>query len=52
MSIKMAELMKKTGETRSTLLYYVKEGLLDEPQKPKANVHLYSDVQALVNMRN
>mgnify|MGYP002713129602 CR=1 FL=1 len=43
MSIKMAELMKRTGETKSTLLYYVKEGLLQEPSKPKPNVHLYSD---------
>lgn len=43
MSVKMAELMNKTGETRSTLLYYVKEGLLKEPSKPKPNVHLYSD---------
>jgi len=43
MSIKMAELMKSTGETRSTLLFYVKEGLLQEPSKPKPNVHLYAD---------
>lgn len=43
MSIKMASLMNETGETRSTLLFYVKEGLLEEPSKPKPNVHLYSD---------
>ncbi|MDF1880391.1 MerR family transcriptional regulator [Sulfurimonas sp. MAG313] len=43
MSIKMASLMKETGETRSTLLFYVKEGLLEEPSKPKPNVHLYTD---------
>jgi len=43
MSIKMATLMNETGETRSTLLYYVKEGLLQEPSKPKPNVHLYAD---------
>jgi DNA-binding transcriptional MerR regulator len=43
MAIKMAQLMKETGETRSTLLYYVKEGLLQEPSKPKPNVHLYAD---------
>jgi DNA-binding transcriptional MerR regulator len=43
MSIKMATLMNSTGETRSTLLFYVKEGLLKEPQKPKPNVHLYED---------
>jgi len=43
MSIKMASLMRETGETRSTLLFYVKEGLLEEPSKPKPNVHLYDD---------
>ncbi|PHR57341.1 MAG: MerR family transcriptional regulator [Arcobacter sp.] len=43
MSIKMATLMSETGETRSTLLFYVKEGLLEEPSKPKPNVHLYTD---------
>lgn len=43
MSIKMAQLMKETGETRSTLLFYVKEGLLAEPMKPKPNVHIYAD---------
>lgn len=43
MSIKMASLMNETGETRSTLLFYVKEGLLEEPSKPKPNVHLYTD---------
>ncbi len=43
MPIKMAQLMKETGETRSTLLFYVKEGLLQEPSKPKPNVHLYAD---------
>jgi DNA-binding transcriptional MerR regulator len=32
-----------TGETRSTLLFYVKEGLLQEPSKHKPNVHLYAD---------
>ena len=39
----MAGLMKETGETRATLLFYVKEGLLQEPIKPKPNVHLYAD---------
>ncbi len=43
MAIKMAELMQGTGETRSTLLFYVKEGLLQEPSKPKPNLHLYAD---------
>ena len=33
--------MLQTGESKSTILYYVKEGLLPEPSKPKPNVHLY-----------
>jgi DNA-binding transcriptional MerR regulator len=41
--IKMNELVKQTGENKSTLLYYVKEGLLPEPEKPKPNVHLYQE---------
>jgi len=41
--IKMKELMEATGESKSTLLYYLKEGLLPEPQKPKPNVHLYDE---------
>jgi DNA-binding transcriptional MerR regulator len=43
MSIKMAELVKRSGVSKSTILYYVKEGLLPEPKKPKPNVHLYRD---------
>ncbi len=43
MSLKMKELMELTGESKSTLLYYVKEGLLPEPKKPKPNVHLYDE---------
>ena len=39
--LKMKELIELTGESKSTLLYYVKEGLLPEPKKPKPNVHLY-----------
>lgn len=41
--IKMASLVKATGESKSTILYYIKEGLLPEPKKLKPNVHLYSD---------
>ncbi len=37
----MKELIELTGESKSTLLYYVKEGLLPEPKKIKPNVHLY-----------
>ena len=43
MSLKMKELMLRTGESKSTLLYYLKEGLLPAPQKPKPNVHLYDE---------
>lgn len=41
MHMKMAVLVKKSGETKSTILYYVKEGLLPSPRKPKPNLHLY-----------
>ena len=43
MSLKMKELMAMTGENKSTILYYIKEGLLPEPSKPKPNVHLYDE---------
>lgn len=39
----MKELVEKSGESKSTILYYLKEGLLPEPQKPKPNVHLYDE---------
>ena len=35
--------MEKTGESKSTILFYVKEGLLPEPKKPKPNLHLYDE---------
>lgn len=35
--------MEQTGESKSTILFYVKEGLLPEPQKPKPNLHLYDE---------
>ena len=50
MALKMKELMLATGESKSTILYYVKEGLLPAPQKPKPNVHLY-DEQAVEIIR-
>ena len=43
MSLKMKELVEKSGESKSTILYYLKEGLLPQPQKPKSNVHLYDE---------
>ena len=43
MSLKMKHLMEETGESKSTILFYVKEGLLPEPKKPKPNLHLYDE---------
>jgi len=43
MALKMKALMLATGESKSTILYYIKEGLLPEPQKPKPNLHLYDE---------
>ena len=43
MEYKMSELVAKTNVPKSTILYYIKEGLLPEPIKVKANVHKYSD---------
>jgi DNA-binding transcriptional MerR regulator len=43
MAMKMSELIKKTDTPKSTILYYIKEGLLPEPQKPKPNLHLYDE---------
>lgn len=41
--LKMNELVKLSGVAKSTILYYIKEGLLPQPQKPKANLHLYDE---------
>ena len=43
MSLKMKHLMEATGESKSTILFYIKEGLLPEPEKPKPNLHLYDE---------
>ena len=43
MPLKMKHLMEATGESKSTILFYVKEGLLPEPEKPKPNLHLYDE---------
>lgn len=43
MSLKMKHLMEETGESKSTILFYLKEGLLPEPEKPKPNLHLYDE---------
>ena len=43
MALKMKELMALSDESKSTILYYLKEKLLPEPSKPKPNVHLYDE---------
>ena len=43
MALKMKELMARSAESKSTILFYVKEGLLPQPSKPKPNVHLYDE---------
>jgi len=43
MAYKMKELMTLSDESKSTILFYIKEGLLPKPQKPKPNVHLYDE---------
>jgi len=39
----MKDLSTLTNESKSTILYYIKEGLLPEPLKPKPNMHLYDE---------
>lgn len=41
--IKMNDLAKQTNTPKSTILYYVKEGILTEPYKDKPNFHLYDE---------
>lgn len=41
--LKMNQLVKLTDTPKSTILYYIKEGLLPQPKKPKPNVHLYDE---------
>ena len=43
MVLKMKDLMAQSEESKSTILFYVKEGLLPQPSKPKPNVHLYDE---------
>ena len=43
MDYKISELVAKTDVPKSTILYYIKEGLLPKAKKIKANVHKYSD---------
>ena len=43
MEYKISELVALTHVPKSTILYYIKEGLLPEAKKIKANVHRYND---------
>lgn len=43
MEYKISELVAKTGVPKSTILYYIREGLLPEAKKLKSNVHRYND---------
>ncbi len=43
MEYKISEVVAKTNVPKSTILYYIKEGLLPEAKKLKSNVHKYSD---------
>lgn len=40
--MKMKELERVSGLGRETIRYYIREGLLPEPERPKRNVALYS----------
>ena len=41
MDMKMRELEVKTGVSRETIRYYIREGIVPEPERPKRNVALY-----------
>jgi DNA-binding transcriptional MerR regulator len=43
MGLKMSRLVQLSDTPKSTILYYIKEGLLPEPEKIKPNVHLYPE---------
>lgn len=43
MDYKISELVELVHVPKSTILYYIKEGLLPEAQKLKSNVHRYSE---------
>jgi len=40
---KISELVAQTNVPKSTILYYIREGLLPEAKKLKSNVHRYND---------
>ena len=41
--LKMKELESRTGISREAIRFYIREGILPEPEKPKRNVALYSE---------
>ena len=43
MEYKISELVALTNVPKSTILYYIREGLLPEAKKLKSNVHRYND---------
>lgn len=43
MEYKISEVVERCGVPKSTILYYIKEGLLPEARKIKPNVHRYND---------
>ena len=43
MSLKMNKLVELSGVPKATILYYIKEGILPQPDKPKPNLHLYNE---------
>ena len=43
-SLKMRELEQETGVGRETIRFYIREGLLPEPERPKRNVARYAQV--------
>ena len=43
MEYKISQLVALTGVPKSTILYYIREGMLPEAKKIKSNVHVYSD---------
>ncbi len=43
MEYKISELVELTQTPKSTILYYIREGLLPEAKKLKSNVHRYAD---------
>ncbi|MFT5660319.1 MAG: DNA-binding transcriptional MerR regulator [Sulfurimonas sp.] len=43
MEYKISELVAKSNTPKSTILYYIKEGLLPQAKKLKSNVHRYNE---------